>query len=160
MKACSIRSLTAPCIDRFGTITHLHVIISVQSTSSKTLQPLDNMAKPLCDGKQRETRRKLARATGAVIVNTVEPPRLESGCLVSVGCMHVHIHLLLALLHSSRWCAFFSSPSSTSAGPSATLLGFNETLLLMTPELHFGVTGVTALVAELHGGPVVVCASL
>lgn len=48
MKASSIHSLTSPWIDGFCTVTHLHLIISVQAASSLTLQPLDHMANLLC----------------------------------------------------------------------------------------------------------------
>lgn len=44
--------------------------------------------------------------------------------------------------------------------PSAALLGLNEAVLLLSPQLHLGVAGAAALVAELHGGPVVVTALL
>lgn len=45
-------------------------------------------------------------------------------------------------------------------GSSVTLLSLNETFFLMTPKLNFSVTGLTPLVAELHGRPVVIGASL
>lgn len=48
------------------------------------------------------------------------------------------------------------SPSSSSAA----LLGLNETVLFLGPQLHLSVAGATALVAKLHGGPVVVAALL
>lgn len=160
MKASLIHSLTSPCIDGFRTVTRLHLIISVQSVSSQTLQPLDNMANPLCDGKEQKTQRKLARATRAVTVNTVQPPRLEWGHPVSMVSLIVRSHPLVILLQSSRWCPFFFWLSPASPGPLAALLSFNETFLFMTPKLNFSVTGVTALVAELHGGPVVIGASL
>lgn len=160
MKACSIRSLTSPCIDWFRTVTRLHLIISVQSSSAQTLQPLDNMANPLCDGKEQKTQRKLARATRAVTVNTVQPPRLEWGHSVSMVGLIVHIHPLVIPLQSSRWCPFFFCSSPEGPGPLAALLSFNETFLFVTPKLNLGVTGVTALVVELHGGPEVIGASL
>lgn len=144
----------------FCTVTRLHVIISVQSSSSQTLQPLNHMANPLCNGKEQKTQRKLARATRAVTVNTVQPPRLESGHPVSMFGLIVHIHPLVIPLQSSRWCPFFFWLSPVSPGLLAALLSFNETFLFMTPKLDLGVTGVAALVAELHGGPVVIGASL
>lgn len=46
------------------------------------------------------------------------------------------------------------------SGTLAALLSLNEAFLLVASELDLSVTGVTALVAELHGGPVVVGALL
>lgn len=43
---------------------------------------------------------------------------------------------------------------------SAALLGLDEAVLLVASQLHLGVAGAAALVAELHGGPVVVAALL
>lgn len=57
------------------------------------------------------------------------------------------------VLSSSDWAPNVQDPS-------AALLRFNETFLFMTPKLNFSVTGVTALVTELHRGPVVIGASL
>ena len=40
------------------------------------------------------------------------------------------------------------------------MLSFNETFLLVNPDLNLCVRRVTALVTELHRGPVVICAAL
>lgn len=68
--------------------------------------------------------------------------------------------LFVIPLKSSRWCPFFLSLCPARPGRLAALLSFNEAFLFMTPELDLSVTGVAALVAELHRGPVVIGASL
>lgn len=84
----------------------LHLVISAQATPSQTLQPLDDMSNPLCDGTQQKIQRKLARTTRAVIVNTVQPPRLQQGYSVSMVGLIVHIHPLVIPLHVLKMASF------------------------------------------------------
>lgn len=158
MKACSIFVPWHPlCIDGFCTVTH-HFLYS--RLPLRPSNPRIIWQNPLCESKEQNTQRRLDRATGAVTVNTVQPPRLELGRSVSMVGLIVLIHPHVIPLQSARWCPFFLWPSLASPGPLVALLSFNETFLFVTPELDFSVTGVTALVAELHGGPVVIGASL
>lgn len=51
-------------------------------------------------------------------------------------------------------------PSRLSRGPLQALLGLDEAVLFVTPEFDLGIAGLTALVVELHGRPIVVGATL
>lgn len=52
MKACSVSSLTSPCVDGF--FKYLHVIIPAQIGSSLSLRPLKGVSNLLCDDKEQE----------------------------------------------------------------------------------------------------------
>lgn len=101
MKASLMLSLTSPCTEVL-----FHFNFSAQAASSQTLQPLDGLPIPLCDGKEHKTQRKLARATRAVTVNTVHPPRLLSRCSVSMVRLIVHVHPLVIPLHVLKMVSF------------------------------------------------------
>lgn len=57
-------------------------------------------------------------------------------------------------------CVHQVAPPLLRPPSSAALLGLDEAVLLLGPQLHLGVAGAAALVAELHGGPVAVAALL
>jgi len=155
MKASSSQSLTAACIVFIFYFTH-YTFASHHFCRRLPLRPsnplLYKMAKsPLCvmaerakrHGESWEERQKQRTLSGRRGVESVSPP-------------------LVRPVQSSGWWPsfFFCSPSPASPGISASLLSLDETFLFVTPELDLCVAGLTALVAELHGGPVVVGATL
>lgn len=73
---------------------------------------------------------------------------------MSVVCLNVHTYPLYFGQSSGRHLFV------TSLARLVAVLRFDEPFLLVNPELDLGIAGVTALVAKLHGGPVVVCSSL
>lgn len=102
----------------------------------------------LCVMKVQKTQRKLGTASS----NTVQQQRSE-GAFVSGWPWSPTV-----ILHTiSSECVLFASRFLE---PLKTLFSFDETFLFVTSKFNLSVTGMAALVSKLHGGPVVVCASL
>lgn len=151
MKASLILSLTSPCID----VASRHFCSGGLLWVPLTFGWYVKYPVWWKGAKDREKAGKSYRVT----VNTVQPLRLQRGYFVSTAeCPYPSPCNISAcpqdgVISSSAWGLNVQDRL-------AALLSFNETFLFMTPKLNFSVTGVTALVAELHRGPVVIGASL
>lgn len=101
-----------------------------------------------CVMKVQKTQRKLGTAS----LNTVQQQRSEGAFVSGWPWSPTVIHNTI-----SSECVLVAS---LFLEPLKTLVSFNETFLFVTSKFNLSVTGMAALVSKLHGGPVVVCASL